>query len=1352
MKQVHKRILTLLLAFLLALGMMPMTALGATREGIADVTYDPNARLLSAAELSELTTAALAGKQSVDLRTAASQSMESLDAPHYTGYAEGIALELTEKVGLVGFEDDSATDELYAFIWLQELPDALERQMPSIMGYADVASEADQARETIKSMGAVSARGRSASTIIIEYEYFEVFAGFAVRTDKSTLEQIAALPGVYAVTEVEYYAMDYIQDPGYNTPGNAGAREVMDIDALHAAGIDGTGVKVGVIDSGIDATHPDLIGAYKGGWNFADDTSDMTMQDGSHGTHVSGTIASQGEISLGVAPGVELYMAQVFSQSNHNSASAADITAALEAFTAGDADKGIPKVDIINMSLGNESNTAYSADHYARNNAVIAGVLIVNSAGNNAYPESNTTDRRNYTLGSGGVSLPLSVAAAKYGGDPMFGYNLSASNAAGAAGTVFAVSENGDASLSGLFVNGSFGSGEPLTVTFDATNTGGSSAWLDAAYYGTYDRQPLVYVEGMGYEIHYACATTGDMSNDELTALKALPKDKLIGKILVVNRGQDFTSYLGEALRLGAGAVIILNRDPSPIGNLNIGNVAAAAMPVFSGPVAGKQALLDAILGGTPVYLNPGDVQKLQHSFEPADFSSIGPVNETAQIKPDVTGPGWSILSTSLNGTYEKMSGTSMSSPWVAGVAALVKQQYPSATPAEIKARIMDTADKTLLNPLSSRLSNPNYYFNASGTEISVFEQGSGYVDPQRAVYEETYITVANDDIPTGNTDKSVMTADMGSFSFGQTEPDTQSKKLTATVHGGTVEGIEVVYNRDTRYSNENLGGAVEVFYTDNGSSFDVWLEIADNANTDWKNGGNLYEGYILVTAGGKQYVLPWATRVGDSAPPESDFWLLYADRPVQATYNAAKQDFSPYSSQNYIYFMFEGKTIADSVWLDVVGDDAQGYTYTMCVYLISAPMPALAYCIPITLAEGVKSSAYKLSDFIDLNATYYIQIPAKAHALKGGAWEAAPSAIKAGSYNLSFAIGTSYKWYRWNGITFTGTRPTLTVEEHTFTRSSATFHEFAYAAQEATINGRIYSAGLAEAAACGFMWAGLHTLYDDEIYYLDQSYNVLMDAGAGKVCVLNDKVGPYICDAEGNFSLTFPLQAGLSRFFPADFCSSGVVYATDAFDLSRTDPGYAAYYGCLASYQWKPLTYRAAPEVTVISAELTNGKLTAQFKMEDGRIPVMLDARKLTASLFKDGVLDRALTRFHYNRATGVATWTFTPYAAKSVTPWKLTATVAYKGKYIETSVSSNEVASAALERLSAKASIKTLRGNKNELTIVVTEYYTDGSAKNCKKTFIINKNAVGTYAVDVYKVYVSTKDNKVRECYIVT
>ena len=78
-----------------------------------------------------------------------------------------------------------------------------------------------------------------------------------------------------------------------------------------------------------------------------------------------------------------------------------------------------------------------------------------------------------------------------------------------------------------------------------------------------------------------------------------------------------------------------------------------------------------------------------------ASFSSRGPIPGISAIKPDVSAPGVSVRSSVRNSGYGSMSGTSMATPHVAGVVALMLSAKPSlkGNPAQIRARILQSAD-----------------------------------------------------------------------------------------------------------------------------------------------------------------------------------------------------------------------------------------------------------------------------------------------------------------------------------------------------------------------------------------------------------------------------------------------------------------------------------------------------------------------------------------------------------------------------------------------------------------------------------------------------------------------------------
>lgn len=142
---------------------------------------------------------------------------------------------------------------------------------------------------------------------------------------------------------------------------------------VHASGNSGVGVKIAVIDSGIDYNHPDLKVNYAGGYNFINNTNDP-FDDNGHGTHVAGTIAAlNNDIGVvGVAPDVKIYALKVLDGNGYGKMS--DVIAAIEwAVSNG--------IRITNNSYGSDGDPGSTVATVFKN-AESDGVLHIAAAGN----------------------------------------------------------------------------------------------------------------------------------------------------------------------------------------------------------------------------------------------------------------------------------------------------------------------------------------------------------------------------------------------------------------------------------------------------------------------------------------------------------------------------------------------------------------------------------------------------------------------------------------------------------------------------------------------------------------------------------------------------------------------------------------------------------------------------------------------------------------------------------------------------------------------------------------------------------------------------------------------------------
>ncbi|HYR28516.1 MAG TPA: S8 family serine peptidase, partial [Thermoanaerobaculia bacterium] len=144
----------------------------------------------------------------------------------------------------------------------------------------------------------------------------------------------------------------------------------------------GEGIRVGIMDTGIDPAHADLIANYKGGYDFVrndTDPDDESPVQPMHGTTMAGVIAAaaNGTGVIGVAPRAEIYALKIFGSSSTESST---IIAALDWAIANG-------IDVLNCSFGGEGRLQLEEEAYRR--AKEAGIVVVASSGNNAQERVN---------------------------------------------------------------------------------------------------------------------------------------------------------------------------------------------------------------------------------------------------------------------------------------------------------------------------------------------------------------------------------------------------------------------------------------------------------------------------------------------------------------------------------------------------------------------------------------------------------------------------------------------------------------------------------------------------------------------------------------------------------------------------------------------------------------------------------------------------------------------------------------------------------------------------------------------------------------------------------------------------
>ena len=242
---------------------------------------------------------------------------------------------------------------------------------------------------------------------------------FSVDIQSSWIDELRSHPAVMEVYVAKTrYA--FFQEVPYGI-------EKIGVSIPHSVGLKGKGIKVCVIDTGVDYTHPDLTERYKGGYDFINNDTNP-MDDHRHGTHCAGTVcATDNDFGVvGVAPEVDLYACKVLNSKGKGSS--ADVAAGIDWATEND-------MDIISMSLGGSGD---ELEKIACEAAWEAGLVIVAAAGNSgpgtannhypaAYPECisvGATDQNDQiaNFSSTGSTVEVSapgvdVKSTKLGGD-----------------------------------------------------------------------------------------------------------------------------------------------------------------------------------------------------------------------------------------------------------------------------------------------------------------------------------------------------------------------------------------------------------------------------------------------------------------------------------------------------------------------------------------------------------------------------------------------------------------------------------------------------------------------------------------------------------------------------------------------------------------------------------------------------------------------------------------------------------------------------------------------------------------------------------------------------------------------
>jgi len=374
----------------------------------------------------------------------------------------------------------------------------------------------------------------------------------------------------------------------------------------------GEGVKVLVLDTGIDRDHPNIASRFVEGRNLIVEANNPNIpypyfdQQG-HGTHVAGTILADGIGSgiVGVAPNASLYVGRVCGPTGcPGSAILAGVEWAIEA-----------KMDVVNMSLGGRFGSASGAQIYRR--AEQAGVVIVAASGNDGATSISYPAKYPSVLSVGAIDEDLNVAS-------FSNYDADLDVVAPGVNVVSTVPQ---------------GTGREGSASFSTDDKVISSEVfpIDGSVNGLIDGKEMVYV-GLGLEADYEGV---DLS----------------GKVALIQRGEiSFADKAKGALAANADAVVIFNNVDEPL------------VATFGGP-----------LEVVAITMNMKDGLELVQNLAPSEGAQAGRVLANIDVSVSDFGP---------------LQGTSMATPHVAGLAALVRAANPSLNPMQVKNIIKETTTK----------------------------------------------------------------------------------------------------------------------------------------------------------------------------------------------------------------------------------------------------------------------------------------------------------------------------------------------------------------------------------------------------------------------------------------------------------------------------------------------------------------------------------------------------------------------------------------------------------------------------------------------------------------------------------